>query len=47
MQSSAAEGMCTMDSSIKRLFDDGKVSGEEAYLNAFDKSKFEEVKDDA
>jgi twitching motility protein PilT len=47
MQSSAAEGMCTMDSSIKRLFDDGKISGEEAYLNAFDKSKFEQVKDDA
>jgi twitching motility protein PilT len=47
MQSSAADGMCTMDSSIKRLFDDGKISGEEAYLNAFDKSKFEQVKDDA
>ena len=45
IQSSAAEGMFTMDSSIKRLFDEGKITGEEAYLNAFDKSKFEQVKD--
>jgi twitching motility protein PilT len=46
MQSSGGEGMCTMDSSIKRLLDEGKISGEEAYLNSFDKSKFELVKDD-
>jgi twitching motility protein PilT len=45
MQSSAREGMCTMDSSLKRLVDDGVISGEEAYLNAFDKAKFEQVKD--
>lgn len=45
LQSSAADGMCTMDGSIKRLFDKGTISGEEAYMQAFDKSKFEQVKD--
>jgi twitching motility protein PilT len=45
MQSSAREGMCTMDSSLKKLFDDGVISGEEAYLSANDKSKFEQLKD--
>ena len=45
MQSSAADGMCTMDTSLKRLLDAGTVSGEEAYLQAFDKSKFEQFKD--
>jgi twitching motility protein PilT len=45
IQSSAGEGMFTMDSSIKKLLDEGKITGEEAYLNAFDKSKFEELKD--
>ncbi len=45
LQSSGAAGMCTMDGSLKRLLDEGKVSGREAYLQAFDKSKFEGVKD--
>jgi twitching motility protein PilT len=45
IQSSAAEGMFTMDYSIKKLLDEGKITGEEAYLNAFDKSKFEQLKD--
>jgi twitching motility protein PilT len=45
IQSSGREGMCTMDGSIKKLYDEGIVSGEEAYLNAYDKSKFEAVKD--
>ena len=45
LQSGAADGMCTMDASLKQLLDDGIVSGQEAYLQAFDKSKFEEVKD--
>ena len=45
MQSGAANGMCTMDSSLKKLFEDGQISGEEAYLNAIDKSKFEQFKD--
>jgi twitching motility protein PilT len=46
IQSSAAEGMFTMDSSIKKLLDEGKITGEEAYLNAFDKSKFEAFKEE-
>jgi twitching motility protein PilT len=45
MQSGAADGMCTMDGSIKRLMDSGTISGQEAYLQAFDKKKFEEFKD--
>jgi len=45
MQSSGREGMCTMDTSLKKLLDEGTISGAEAYLNAFDKSKFEQVKD--
>lgn len=45
MQSGASDGMCTMDGSIKRLLDGAMVSGSEAYLQAFDKSKFEQVKD--
>ena len=45
LQSGAADGMCTMDGSIKRLMDSGKISGQEAYMQAFDKKKFEEFKD--
>ena len=45
MQSSGAVGMCTMDGSLKKLFEDGVISGEEAYMQAFDKSKFEANKD--
>jgi twitching motility protein PilT len=45
LQSSAAEGMCTMDSSLRRLLDAGLVSGQEAYLQSFDKSKFEQHRD--
>ncbi len=45
LQSSAAAGMCTMDGSLKRLLDEGAIAGREAYLQAFDKSKFEAVKD--
>jgi twitching motility protein PilT len=45
MQSGAADGMCTMDGSLKRLMDAGTISGEEAYMQAFDKKKFEDVKD--
>jgi len=45
MQSGAANGMCTMDGSLKRLYEDGQISGEEAYMQAFDKSKFEQAKD--
>ena len=45
MQSGAADGMCTMDGSLKRLMDSGAISGQEAYMQAFDKRKFEEYKD--
>jgi twitching motility protein PilT len=45
MQSGAANGMCTMDGSLKKLYDEGLISGQEAYLQALDKSKFEQVKD--
>jgi twitching motility protein PilT len=45
MQSGAADGMCTMDGSLKRLMDSGDISGQEAYLQAFEKKKFEEFKD--
>jgi twitching motility protein PilT len=45
MQSSGREGMCTMDGSIKKLYDEGMITGEEAYLNAYDKAKFEPLKD--
>jgi hypothetical protein len=37
--------MTTMDSSLKALFDQRLISGQEAYLQAFDKSKFEQHKD--
>jgi twitching motility protein PilT len=45
MQSGAADGMCTMDTSLKRLMEAGTISGQEAYMQAFDKSKFAEFKD--
>jgi twitching motility protein PilT len=45
MQSSGAAGMCTMDSALQRLLDAGAISGQEAYLQAFDKGRFEQVKD--
>jgi twitching motility protein PilT len=45
MQSSGRDGMVTMDGSIKRLYEEGSITGEEAYLNAYDKSKFEHIKD--
>jgi len=45
MQSGASEGMCTMDHSLMRLMNSGKISGQEAYLQAFEKKKFDEFKD--
>jgi twitching motility protein PilT len=45
LQSSAVTGMCTMDGSLKKLLDAGIISGHEAYLQAFDKAKFEAVKE--
>jgi twitching motility protein PilT len=45
LQSSASDGMCSMDYSLKRLMDSGKISGNEAYMQAIEKKKFEEFKD--
>jgi twitching motility protein PilT len=45
LQASGATGMCTMDGSLKKLLDSGVISGQEAYLQAFDKSKFEAYKE--
>jgi twitching motility protein PilT len=41
IQSGAKVGMQTMDSHINKLFQEGRISGEEAYLKAFDKRLFE------
>ncbi|MEJ2059291.1 MAG: type IV pilus twitching motility protein PilT [Gammaproteobacteria bacterium] len=40
MQSSALQGMVTMDSALRRLLDSSQISEEEAYLQAIDKSSF-------
>jgi hypothetical protein len=37
--------MCTMDTSLKRLVADGRITGREAYLQAIDKSKFSEFRE--
>ncbi len=41
IQGGAKAGMQSMDSHIGKLFDTGRINGEEAYLKAFDKSRFE------
>jgi len=41
IESGGKYGMQTMDSHIKYLLDNGIIEGHEAYLKAFDKSKFE------
>jgi twitching motility protein PilT len=45
MQSGGASGMRTMDGAIQELLDRKVIAGEEAYHQAFDKSKFEKFKD--
>ena len=45
MQSGGALGMRTMDMAIQQLFDQGLVSGAEAYKKAINKAKFEPLKD--
>jgi twitching motility protein PilT len=40
IQTGKSEGMIDMDSSIKRLFDEGKVSARAAYDKAIDKEMF-------
>jgi twitching motility protein PilT len=47
MQSSAAQGMQTMDGAIQKLLDQRMISGLEAYRQAIDKKKFERYKDSA
>lgn len=44
MQSGGAAGMRTMDGALQTLYDQKFISGEEAYFQAFDKSKFEKLK---
>ncbi len=41
IESGGKLGMQTMDSHIQKLLDAGTITGEEAYMKAFDKSKFE------
>jgi twitching motility protein PilT len=45
MQSGGALGMRTMDGALRDLMDRRIIAGAEAYLQAFDKSKFEQYKD--
>ena len=45
MQSGAASGMRTMDSSIQALFDQRQITGKEAYKKAMNKARFEAFKD--
>ena len=44
MQSGSASGMQTMDGALKELHKNRVISGEEAYMQAFDKTKFEKYK---
>ena len=44
MQSGSASGMQTMDGALKKLHKERVISGEEAYMQAFDKTKFEKYK---
>ena len=44
MQSGGASGMRTMDGALQALHEQKLISGEEAYFQAFDKSKFEKFK---
>jgi len=41
IQSGGSLGMQTMDSHISRLLEEGRITGEEAYLKAFNKKMFE------
>jgi twitching motility protein PilT len=43
IQTGVKEGMIDMDSSIRRLYDDKKVSGRAAYDKAIDKEQFKDV----
>lgn len=45
MQGGAKAGMRTMDSALRELFDQGRISGRTAYEAALEKRKFEQFKD--
>ncbi len=45
MQGGRKDGMITMDSAIKKLMDQGMITGKAAYESAIEKRKFEDVKD--
>ncbi|MBC7984921.1 MAG: type IV pilus twitching motility protein PilT [Candidatus Obscuribacterales bacterium] len=45
MQSGMAQGMRTMDSAIQELLDKAIISGSDAFKKAFNKAKFEAVRD--
>ena len=47
MQSGGGMGMQTMDSALMQLVETAQVSGAEAYLQANNKDKFRDVKDDS
>jgi len=47
MQSGAAQGMRTMDSAIQELLDKGTINGKEAFKKAFNKAKFEPVRNNS
>ena len=46
MQSGGSAGMITMDSALMNLVKNGQISGNEAYLQANDKGKFERMRDE-
>jgi twitching motility protein PilT len=45
MQAGGRVGMRTMDSALKDLLDQGRITGQAAWEAALDKRKFESVKD--
>jgi twitching motility protein PilT len=45
MQGGGRTGMRTMDSALKELLDQGRITGRSAYESALEKRKFEDVKD--
>lgn len=46
MMSGRSMGMQIMDDVIEELYYDGYISGHEAYMKAFDKDRFERIRDD-
>jgi twitching motility protein PilT len=46
MQAGGSAGMQTMDSALERLLEAGLIAGKDAYQQANNKSKFQQMKDD-